>query len=57
MDEKDEVALNEAVDRARNLGPDYTYQNELEKAEDLLYELCQCPVEPRNLAEEDDQQI
>ena len=57
MDEKDEVVLNEAVDRARNLGPDYKYRKELEKAEDLLYELCQCPVEPLDPTEEDDHQI
>lgn len=57
MNEEDEVALNEAVDRARNLGQDYKYKNELEKAEDLLYELCQCPVEPHDPTEEDNHQI
>ena len=54
MGDKDEIALNEAVDRARDLGPDYTYADELNKAEDLLYELLQCPVDSLNVPKEDD---
>ena len=43
--DRDEVLLNEAIDEAQAIGPDYKYSEELKKAEDLLYELCQCPAE------------
>ena len=46
--DRDEVALNQAIDEAREIGPDYKYSEELRKAEDLLYELCQCPAEEFN---------
>ena len=56
MEDQDEVALNEVVDRARDLGRDYPYTNELDKAEDLLYELLQCPAEapPKQRKEEEE---
>ena len=41
--DRDEVALNEAIDEAREIGPNYKFGEELKKAEGLLYELCQCP--------------
>ena len=36
MKDQDEVALNEAVDRARDLRVAYPWKKELNKAEDLL---------------------
>ena len=54
MEDQDEVALNEFVDRARDLRGDYPWKKELDKAEDLLYELCQCPAEPLPKNEEED---
>ena len=54
MKDQDEVALNEAVDRARDLRAAYPWKNELNKAEDLLYELLQCPAEPLPKHEEED---
>ena len=41
----DEVALSSAIDVARELGFDYEYQHELNKAESILYEMLQCPDE------------
>ena len=38
--DRDEVALNEAIDEAREIGPNYKFSEELKKAEGLLYELC-----------------
>ncbi len=46
VQDQDEVVLNEAVDRARDLQQEYPWGDELNKAEDLLYELLQCPAEP-----------
>ena len=54
MEDQDEVALNEAVDQARDLKRAYPWTKELDKAEDLLYELCQCPAEPLPKNEEED---
>ena len=54
MKDQDEVALNEAVDRARDLQAAYPWTNELNEAEDLLYELLQCPAEPLPKHEEED---
>ena len=45
MDEFDEVKLSVAIDLAKELAGDYPYADELDEAEDYLYELMQCPVE------------
>lgn len=54
MEAHDEVALSEAVDRARDLRQDYPHQDELDEAEDRLYELLQCPAEPLPKDKEED---
>lgn len=39
----DEVALAGAIDVARELGAEYPFQEELEKAEAALFDMMQCP--------------
>ena len=39
----DEAALCVAIDQARELGYDYPWTKELEKAEDALFEMTQIP--------------
>ena len=46
MESFDEVALSSAIDVAREIGYDYPYVRELEKAEAFLFDMLQCPTGP-----------
>ena len=46
LEEQDEVALAWKVDEARDLGHEYPYRGELDRAETSLYEMMQCPDQP-----------
>ena len=43
LNEYDEVALAGAIDVAREFGEEYPFQEELEQAEAMLYDMLQCP--------------